>query len=189
VEIVTQLVIGWADGHKEIAHTFTATATVAGYEFTLQPTGNQAPFGGTVLVTFQTNFTPQKLELLTFTPETGVTVTPLEIPANNTLALSCLNQGGYYQLRAYCDENTYLDSQMFYVTGQTVALYGDVLADGTINAADALLTLQASVEQVTLTDQQKYTADVDGNQTLTAADALLILQKAVGKIENFPLAS
>lgn len=63
---------------------------------------------------------------------------------------------------------------------------GDVVADGTVTASDALLTLQNSVGKVEFSQTQATLADVDGSKGITAGDALLILQKAVGKLESFP---
>ena len=63
---------------------------------------------------------------------------------------------------------------------------GDVTQDGHINAADALVALQASVGLTTLTAEKTALADVDGNGNVNAADALLILQYSVGLIRRFP---
>jgi hypothetical protein len=65
--------------------------------------------------------------------------------------------------------------------------YGDVNYDGYVNAADALLVLQGSVDKVELDDNQWMAADVDGNLNVDAVDALLVLQFAVGKIQKFPV--
>ena len=63
---------------------------------------------------------------------------------------------------------------------------GDVMVDGEVNAADALLTLQVAVGKTTISMQGATAIDVDGNDDITAADALLILQYAVMKIDRFP---
>ncbi len=62
---------------------------------------------------------------------------------------------------------------------------GDVNADGTVDARDALLTLQHAVQKTTLTAAQQARADVNGDKTIDAKDALKILQFAVGKITSF----
>lgn len=64
--------------------------------------------------------------------------------------------------------------------------YGDVDGNGAVEAADALLALQASTGKINLTALQKQIADVDDNEGVSAADALLILQKATQKIDTFP---
>ena len=62
---------------------------------------------------------------------------------------------------------------------------GDINGDGHINAADALLALQAATHKITLTPAQAAAADVDGKDGVTAGDALLILQFATQKISSF----
>ncbi len=70
--------------------------------------------------------------------------------------------------------------------------YGDVDADGTVSAADALITLQVVVGKLLLERDGYYAADVTGDVFSlgyfdhTAEDALLILQYVVGKITRFP---
>ncbi len=59
-------------------------------------------------------------------------------------------------------------------------MIGDVNGDGKITAADARLTLRASVKLETLDENQTKAADVDGKTGLTAADARLILRASVG---------
>ncbi|MGI6264788.1 MAG: Ig-like domain-containing protein [Acutalibacteraceae bacterium] len=65
-------------------------------------------------------------------------------------------------------------------------LLGDVDGDGDVDAADALMALQAATGKITLTVGQTQAADVDGSGDVTAADALAILQFATGKITVFP---
>ena len=65
-------------------------------------------------------------------------------------------------------------------------LSGDVDENGRIDAVDALLTLQAAAQKVTLTKAQTIAADVDGEAGVSAADALLILKRATGAIGTFP---
>ena len=64
---------------------------------------------------------------------------------------------------------------------------GDVNENGTVEATDALLTLQAVVKLTTLTADQEKAADVDGNAGIAAQDALCILQKVVKLIDKFPV--
>jgi hypothetical protein len=61
---------------------------------------------------------------------------------------------------------------------------GDVTVNGDVNAADALMALQAATAKIVLTYEQERVADVDGNPGVTSADALQILQYATGKIES-----
>ena len=63
---------------------------------------------------------------------------------------------------------------------------GDINADGSVNAADALLALQDSVRLITLEGDGMLAADVNGDQNINAADALLILQYSVRLISAFP---
>lgn len=56
-----------------------------------------------------------------------------------------------------------------------------------ITAYDASLVLQSAIGKITLTDNQKLAADVDGDGTVSEYDAALILQKAVKKIDAFPI--
>lgn len=58
---------------------------------------------------------------------------------------------------------------------------GDVNEDGSVDAVDALLVLQASVGKKTLTANQKLAADVTFDGSIDAVDALYILQASVGK--------
>lgn len=79
---------------------------------------------------------------------------------------------------------------LFTVTGlgdaAAVPTLGDINADTRINATDALLALQHSVELITLTEKQFDAADVDASGTVNATDALYILQYSVERINQFP---
>jgi hypothetical protein len=74
------------------------------------------------------------------------------------------------------------------ITGNGVALAGDVNADGKVDEADALLALQIAVKQITPTSTQLQTCDVaplvDGvpnrDGQMNVADALVILEKSAG---------
>ena len=55
-----------------------------------------------------------------------------------------------------------------------------------VDASDALLALQHSVELIALEDEPLYVADVNQDDRVDAADALLILQKSVQLIDHFP---
>lgn len=62
---------------------------------------------------------------------------------------------------------------------------GDIDGNGKIDAADALMALQHSVQLISLNDKQQIAADVDKNGKIDAADALKILQYSVGLIQQF----
>lgn len=63
---------------------------------------------------------------------------------------------------------------------------GDIDGNGTINATDALLALQHSVELISLGETQRLAADVNRDGDINATDALLILQHSVKIITAFP---
>lgn len=71
--------------------------------------------------------------------------------------------------------------------GAPSVMYGDVELDGDVDAADALLALQASTNKITLSADQIKAANVDGQDDVAAGDALLILQHATKKISTFPV--
>lgn len=64
--------------------------------------------------------------------------------------------------------------------------YGDINADDSINASDALMALQHSVHLIHLDGSLFATADVDENNSVNASDALYILQYSVKLIDRFP---
>ena len=63
--------------------------------------------------------------------------------------------------------------------------YGDVSADGRIDATDALWALQSSVSLRELTAEERERADVNADHVINASDALFVLQYAVGLIDQF----
>lgn len=65
--------------------------------------------------------------------------------------------------------------------------YGDVDADGKINAVDALAALKCSVKAITLNSLEEEIALVSGGENLTSVDALYILKYSVQKIDQFPV--
>lgn len=70
---------------------------------------------------------------------------------------------------------------------RTLVIYGDVDNDGQVNASDALLALQASVNLRSLCGSEVTTADVNNDGQVNATDALFILQHSVDLIEDFPI--
>ncbi len=70
--------------------------------------------------------------------------------------------------------------------GEPVYTLGDVTQDGTVGADDALLTLRAVTQQITLTAEQQALAEVSGDGQVAIDDALLVLQYIAGQIERFP---
>ena len=65
-------------------------------------------------------------------------------------------------------------------------LFGDVNNSSTIDATDALLILQNSVNKIAFDEMQTLLGDVNKNGNIDASDALLILQRSIGKIATFP---
>lgn len=63
---------------------------------------------------------------------------------------------------------------------------GDVNANGSITAEDALMALQISTSKISCWILNEYAGDVDGIDGVTASDALLILQYATKKLTQFP---
>ena len=57
---------------------------------------------------------------------------------------------------------------------------GDINHDGLVNASDALMALQHSVELITLESEDQLLADINGDSNINALDALIILQILVG---------
>lgn len=65
-----------------------------------------------------------------------------------------------------------------------MVLPGDVDQNGRVEAADALMALQAATGKIALSEVQQQIADVDGTDGVSASDALLILQYATQKITS-----
>lgn len=61
-------------------------------------------------------------------------------------------------------------------------MMGDLDGNGMVNASDALMTLQHSVQLIELDEFQLVVADVDASESVNATDALTILQYSVGLI-------
>lgn len=97
-------------------------------------------------------------------------------------------------LNAVVEENN-ADSEAVYTllpwnddaSGLVRVTYGDINESGTIDASDALLALQHSVQLITLEGNAFVAANVDGNDSVNASDALLILQRSVKLIDSFPV--
>lgn len=65
-------------------------------------------------------------------------------------------------------------------------MMGDVSLNGRVQAYDAALVLQKSVNAISLNAIQTRVADVSGTSGITAFDGSLILQYVVSKIQGFP---
>ncbi len=65
-----------------------------------------------------------------------------------------------------------------------VVMLGDVDGNGRVEAADALLVLQAATNKIQLNATQATAADVNSDKDITANDALLILQLTTKKISH-----
>lgn len=64
------------------------------------------------------------------------------------------------------------------------AKLGDVDADGSVDEADSLFVLRASVNLETLTDEQFHRADMNGDGKADSFDALTILRMSVSMLDN-----
>ena len=69
---------------------------------------------------------------------------------------------------------------VLHTLGIPVLQPGDVNGDGKVDASDALLALQDSVDLVQLDGVQRVQADLNGDGKVDAQDALKMLQKSVG---------
>ena len=100
----------------------------------------------------------------------------------HTAALQTLNNA-----KATADEiaqaTTTLQAALAQVDAATQL--GDVDQNGWIDAVDALMTLQAAAQTITLDEPQQKAADVDESGTVTSIDALLILRYATGQTRCF----
>lgn len=72
------------------------------------------------------------------------------------------------------------------VNGSNNPIMGDVSLNGSVQAFDAAMVLQANVSLITLNANQQIVADVTGNGTVSAMDASYILQFVTGIINKFP---
>lgn len=73
-----------------------------------------------------------------------------------------------------------------YMNSVTMLAVPDYDVDGKdgVTAVDALLTLQASTQKITLSEEQAQIADADGDGEISAEDALTVLQTATGKLRE-----
>ena len=69
---------------------------------------------------------------------------------------------------------------------EETAMFGDIDANGKVDASDALKALQDSVGITKLSEEQRVAADVNVDGAVNATDALLILQQSVSLIYRFP---
>ena len=65
--------------------------------------------------------------------------------------------------------------------GKTVYIQGDIDMNGSVTVNDALTALQHTVKIITLSEEEKALADMNGDQVVNSIDAMLILRTAVGK--------
>ena len=72
--------------------------------------------------------------------------------------------------------------------GDDDVMYGDVDANGTVEATDALWALQAYVGSRQLDDKAFKAADVNLDKEVNTSDALAILQYAVKLRDKLPIA-
>lgn len=83
--------------------------------------------------------------------------------------------------------NKFVAAVAYFVQQDMEKNMGNVNGDESINAADALLVLQAAVGKTQLDEMQELYADVNGDTKIDASDALEILQVAVGKKDHFSI--
>lgn len=87
---------------------------------------------------------------------------------------------------ALADEST-IEAAAGTVTVDTAkVIYGDVDANGAVEAKDASMVSKYVAGLTTLTDTQIKAADVDGNGSIEAKDATLIAKYVAGLISKFP---
>ena len=65
--------------------------------------------------------------------------------------------------------------------------FGDISGDGRVDASDALLALQHSVNLIRLEGDKVTAGDVTGDGVIDASDALCILQYSVNLIDRFEI--
>lgn len=89
---------------------------------------------------------------------------------------------------ALADEST-IEAAAGTVTVDTATkvIYGDVDANGAVEAKDVGLVAKYVAGLTTLTETQLKAADVDGNSTVEAKDAGLIAKYVAGLISTFPV--
>ena len=74
----------------------------------------------------------------------------------------------------------------YYATASSADVtLGDVDADEDVTISDAVMVLQALVEEIKLTEKEEAAADVDGDSEVTISDAVAILQYLVEEIKSF----
>lgn len=110
--------------------------------------------------------------------------------SGSKLTINSLEAGDSGRYFVMADADNFMN--FFYVSGlitldvdQSFYTCGDVNDDGRVSSVDALLTLNAAVGKIQLSQKQKNAADVDFDNDITAVDALKILCFAVKKIEKF----
>lgn len=86
---------------------------------------------------------------------------------------------GYTRLDLYSDNGLYKET--IYVSVGGGPRKGDINADEKINSMDALLILQHSVKQITLTEEQQKAANISGDKAINSMDALIVLQIATAQ--------
>jgi hypothetical protein len=154
-----------------------ATPVVSGISTDLGPID-----GGTAVTITGTGFTSNASVSFGGTPATississdgtTITVTSPVVTNEGQVDITVSTAGGT-SVKNSADQFTYF-------------MYGDVNLDGKVNAADAVLVLQAYARLIALTNTQKAAAEVNGGSTINAADAVLILQYYARLIKQFPV--
>ncbi|MBW2971084.1 dockerin type I repeat-containing protein [Candidatus Woesearchaeota archaeon] len=65
--------------------------------------------------------------------------------------------------------------------------YGDIDLDGKITSIDMNVIIAQAMGRITLSNEQKSRADVDGDGQVKIGDATLVYQLIYGKIKSFPV--
>ena len=65
--------------------------------------------------------------------------------------------------------------------------YGDLNHSHTVNVTDAVMTMRASIDLLTLDDELKRIADVNGSGGVNVTDAVIIMRYSIGLLDAFPV--
>ena len=76
-----------------------------------------------------------------------------------------------------------MDSYIIARFAENASLPGDVDANGSVEAADAILALRHAMGLIELTPEQLAAADMDGSGEVRINDAIIILRTAMGLLD------
>ncbi len=72
------------------------------------------------------------------------------------------------------------DGKPLPLVGTVTRRKGDVVPDGKVNVLDAVLALKFTAALIVPSEDQKWTADLDGNGNVNVSDVILILRRSIG---------